>query len=134
MANGSSWMPLRYQTLLKSCVATLITEQDLSDALLLQVGHPTLGIPLVISIWPEPEPGFLDESLTWAEIAERFQGEWVAIADPSVNDDISILGGRVVYHGDSQERAFARLTELGVRDGAVEYIGSATVPGLALIL
>ena len=76
----------------------------------------------------------MDEVLTWEEIERRFDGEWVAIADPEVTEDLEIVSGRVVYHGDSQEGAFARLTTLKVFHGAVEFLGPATIDGLPMIL
>ena len=107
---------------------------DTPEALLVQVGHPTLGIPWIVSIWLPAEDGVIDQELEWDAILERFAGEWVAIAEPELTKNIDIVRGRVVYHGPSQERAFERLSELEVPDGAVEFIGSVSIPGVTLIL
>jgi len=76
----------------------------------------------------------MDEVLTWEEIEQRFDGEWVAIADPEVTDDLEILGGRVVYHGADYDAAYTRLAALGVFHGAVEFLGPATIDGIPMIL
>ena len=76
----------------------------------------------------------MDEVLSWEEIERRFAGEWVAIADPEVTEDLDILGGRVVYHGPDYDAAYARLRALETRESAVEYIGEVTDPAIPMIL
>lgn len=76
----------------------------------------------------------MDEILTWAEIQQRFPDEWVALADPEVTDDLTILTGRVVYHGKSSEAAYAKLGQCHPRLGAVEFIGEMTTQGVPVVL
>jgi hypothetical protein len=77
----------------------------------------------------------MDEVLTWEEIQRRYDGEWVAIAEPDVTDDLEILGGRLVYHGPDYEEAYERLRLLGLRGSLVEFVGaSLTVDGAPAVL
>ena len=76
----------------------------------------------------------MDEILTWAEIQQRFPNEWVALAEPEVSDDLDILAGRVVYHGQSSEDAYATLGQYHPRLGAVEFIGEMSTQGVPVVL
>jgi len=39
-----------------------------------------------------------DEVLTIEEIKNRYDSEWVLIADPELDEDFNVLSGKVIYH------------------------------------
>ncbi len=46
------------------------------------------------------------EFLTRAEMETRFDGEWVIVADPELNENLDVLGGRIAYHSQSQAELY----------------------------
>lgn len=65
------------------------------------------------------------EVLTMAEIENRFDSEWVLIAEPETDEQLNVLSGKVLYH-DRDRIKFDRETldlDLGPGDFAVVYTG-----------
>ena len=50
----------------------------------------------------------MDKVMSWSEIKETFNGEWVLIEDPEVTRGQEIIRGKVLFH--SKDRA-----ELGAK-------------------
>ena len=76
----------------------------------------------------------VDEVLTWEEIERRFDGEWVVLDEPEVTDQLDIVRGRLVYHGDDKEEAEDTVHERGLRDYAIMFLGDPIPPGTIAIL
>ena len=76
----------------------------------------------------------MDETLTWAEIEERFPDEWVVIDEPEVTDELEIVRGRVVYHGTDRDEAEALVRRSGLRYVAVWFMGERIPAGVVAIL
>lgn len=52
----------------------------------------------------------MNEFLTRAELETRYDGEWVVLADPQVDERDQVVGGWVIAHGlDADEVARAAL-------------------------
>ena len=70
--------------------------------------------------------------LTMAEIERLYDGEWVVIEYPLVNDASEVLGGRVAFHASSRDSAdeFASTSSAG--DIAVFFAGEL-VSDLAML-
>jgi hypothetical protein len=66
----------------------------------------------------------MDEKLTLAEIKERFDGEWVLLDDPDVNEHQQVIAGRVVSHSKDRDEVYQRAVELRLRHSATLYLGS----------
>ena len=67
----------------------------------------------------------MKEVMTWAEIEEAFDGEWVLIEDPETTLFHEIIKGRVVFHSRDRAETYWKLTELRPDHPAVLYVGNA---------
>ena len=66
----------------------------------------------------------MEHILTMDEIRRRYDGEWVLIADPEVNDYQEVLHGRVVYHHADRDVFDREVLKLPPRKMvAVEFMG-----------
>lgn len=65
----------------------------------------------------------MDEILTMREIKERYDSEWVVIADPVTNKLLEVQGGAVLWHGPDHDKAYDKLEEFQPKSAAVLYIG-----------
>jgi len=65
----------------------------------------------------------MNEVLTRAEMGARFDGEWVLIADPEVDNNLEVLRGRVVSHGRDPEAVYQEAINQSVRHWASLYFG-----------
>jgi len=74
------------------------------------------------------------EVLTWEEIQRRYPDEWVLIANPELGEDLEVLDGVVVYHGDDVEEIDRQATERGLKNTAVLYTGCLFEKDVAYIL
>lgn len=61
--------------------------------------------------------------MTWAEIEEAFDGEWVLIEDPETTPVLEILRGKVVFHGKNKDELYRTMRELSPVHSAIIYIG-----------
>ena len=76
----------------------------------------------------------MEKVLTWEEIEQRFDGEWVVIDEPELTDELEIVRGRVVYHGDDKEAAERAVSRLDLRDFAVWFLGERIPKDVVAIL
>ena len=65
----------------------------------------------------------MNEVMTWEEIEEAFDGEWVLIEDPELTRSLEIVGGKVVFHSAERKEVYKRMRELPELCHAVRYIG-----------
>ena len=65
----------------------------------------------------------MNEVLTWAEIEEQFDGEWVLIEDPETTPVLEILWGKVVFHGKDKNKLHQRMRELRPQRSAIIFVG-----------
>lgn len=66
----------------------------------------------------------MSEILTIEEIEARYAPEWVLIAEPQVNDEQRLLGGRVVYTSTDRDELYRKAMELKLDRIAVRYLGT----------
>jgi hypothetical protein len=75
----------------------------------------------------------MPELLTWEEMTQRYDGEWLLIVDAELNDDLSVVRGEVLAHSPNQEVVYDALPLRQGRSASIEYVGQ--VPeDLAFIL
>jgi hypothetical protein len=60
----------------------------------------------------------VNEVLTFEEIRDRFDGEWVLIGDPIVNEKGQVLSGTVLAHSKDRDEVYRRGIELRHRNFA----------------
>ncbi len=74
----------------------------------------------------------MNEVLTRAEMEARFDGEWVLIADPELDENQDIQRGRVVYHGKDREAMYDEDSALQLKSAAYLYLGP--MPEMSVLL
>jgi hypothetical protein len=65
----------------------------------------------------------MDEMLTIDEIESRYAPDWVLIGEPQVDEKLSVLGGKVLFHSPDRDEVWRKAGELGLDRTAVRYLG-----------
>ena len=65
----------------------------------------------------------MNEILSFFEIKERFDSEWVLIGDPETEDDYSIKQGVVLWHSKDRDEVYRKARELLPNHSAIIYTG-----------
>jgi hypothetical protein len=68
----------------------------------------------------------MSEVLSIAEIQARFDSEWVLLADPQLNEQREVVGGKVLWHSKDRDEVYQKAVELRPRHSAFLYTG--TIP------
>lgn len=61
--------------------------------------------------------------LTKEEIEERYDGEWVLIGDPVVDQYLWVQEGVVLYHSKDREQVYRKALELRPAHPAILFVG-----------
>lgn len=65
----------------------------------------------------------MDEVMLIEEIISRFDSEWVLIEDPKTDENLNIIGGKVIYHSKDRDEVYRKAVSLRPRRSAVIYTG-----------
>jgi len=65
----------------------------------------------------------MDHPLTIAEIKSQFANEWVLIDDPTTDERLEVLSGRVVLHCNDREEFDRRSLEFKAKRFAIMFMG-----------
>ena len=65
----------------------------------------------------------MGETLTMSEIEERFDSEWVLLADPETTDTLHVRAGRLLLHSRDRDEVYSKALQLRPVHSAVLYIG-----------
>jgi hypothetical protein len=57
------------------------------------------------------------------EIRARYDGQWVLITDPEINEACEVLRGHVAYHSPNRKEVWAAAADVSSNDIAVFYVG-----------
>ncbi len=63
------------------------------------------------------------EILSFSEIKERFDSEWVLVGDPEIDDDFSVKQGVVLWHSKDRDEVYRRAREMHPSHSAILYTG-----------
>jgi hypothetical protein len=73
------------------------------------------------------------ELLTISEIRSRFDGEWVLVEEPELDENSEVVRGRVLWHSQDRDEVYQRAIELRPKHSAFLYVGRMP-EGTAIIL
>ena len=65
----------------------------------------------------------MDEVMSWTEIKETFNGEWVLIEDPELSPALQVVRGKVIFHSKDRAAVDAKMQELPRMHHAILYAG-----------
>ena len=75
----------------------------------------------------------IGKEMTIAEIESQFDSEWVLIEDPKTDEDLKVLGGRVLHHSKDRDEVYRKAVSLRPKRSALIYTGE--IPeGTAVVL
>ena len=84
--------------------------------------HPAINAPFVMT-----------QILTWEQMTEKFNGEWLLIIHAELDEYMGIISGEVIAHSPNQGEIYDALPLRKGYSACIEYIGE--VPeDLAFIL
>ena len=63
------------------------------------------------------------EILSFSEIKERFDSEWVLIGDPETDDDLNVKEGVVLWHSKDRDEVYRKAREIHPNHSAILYTG-----------
>ncbi len=63
------------------------------------------------------------EILSFSEINERFDSEWVLIGDPETDDDLNVKQGVVLWHSKDRDEVYRKAREIHPNHSAILYTG-----------
>ena len=64
-----------------------------------------------------------DAVMSWKEIEETFDSEWVLIEDPELSLSLEVLGGKVAFHSTDKNDVYQKMKDLPQLNHAIRYIG-----------
>ena len=65
----------------------------------------------------------MDNEMTLEEIESQFDSEWVLIEDPNTDEDLKVLGGRVLHHSKDRDEVYRKAVSLRPKRSALIYTG-----------
>lgn len=55
----------------------------------------------------------------YAEMKDRFEGEWVLVGNPKTDENLNVTGGEVLWHSKNRDELYRKARELGPRQSAI---------------
>ena len=75
----------------------------------------------------------MDDILTWEEMTQAFNGEWLLIIHAELDEYLGVISGQVIAHSPNQGEIYDSLHLRKGHSACIEYIGEAP-ENLAFIL
>ena len=67
----------------------------------------------------------MNEIMNLAEVEKQFDGEWVLVEDPEIDQNNEVVKGTVVYHSKSRDDVYRKAKQLRPKRSAFLYNGPA---------
>lgn len=71
--------------------------------------------------------------LTWEQIEDLCQGEWVLLEDPQSAENVQVLGGKLLWHSKSREEIGRKRLELRPKSSALLFVGEPAKDAVFLL-
>ena len=65
----------------------------------------------------------MSKEMTIEEIKSQFDSEWVLIADPRTDEDLKVLGGKVLHHSKDRDEVYRKAVSLRPKRSALIFTG-----------
>ncbi len=73
------------------------------------------------------------EIMTWEQIEDLYEGEWVLLENPQAAENVQVLGGKLLWHSKSREEIGRKLLELRPKFSALLFVGQPASDSLFLL-
>ena len=74
---------------------------------------------------PEASCKTTNEVMTLADMQKQFDGEWVLLEDPYLDEHRQVSGGKVVCHSKNRDDIYRKAMEARPKHSAFLYLGPA---------
>jgi hypothetical protein len=75
----------------------------------------------------------MNQIMTFEQMREAFDSEWLLIADPQVDESMNVVAGHVVFHSKDRDEVYDRAIHLKLKRSATLYTGKIQ-QGTAVVL
>jgi short subunit fatty acids transporter len=65
----------------------------------------------------------MSQIITFEEMKQRYQGEWLLIAYKDLDDQMQVIEGEVLAHSPNQSHIYEILASIPEQPLAIEYVG-----------
>jgi short subunit fatty acids transporter len=65
----------------------------------------------------------MSQVITFEEMKQRYQGEWLLIAYKDLDDQMQVIEGEVLAHSPNQSHIYEILASIPEQPLAIEYVG-----------
>lgn len=65
----------------------------------------------------------MTETMSFEEIKQHYEGEWVLIAYTETDENLQVIKGEVIAHSADKEEIYQALESASDRPLAIEYMG-----------
>jgi len=75
----------------------------------------------------------MNEVMSFVEIQQKFDSEWVLVEDPETTESLEVTKGKVLWHSKNRDEVYRKARELSPQSSAILYTGTIPEEG-AIIL
>lgn len=65
----------------------------------------------------------MSKKMTIGEIESQFASEWVLLEDPRTDEELKVLGGKMLCHSRDRDKVYRKAVTLRPKRSAVVYTG-----------
>ena len=65
----------------------------------------------------------MSERISFVEIQEKYDGEWVLLENPETENELKIKSGKVLWYSKDRDEVYRKARELKPKHSAILYIG-----------
>jgi hypothetical protein len=65
----------------------------------------------------------MSEAISFAEIQNRFDSEWILLEDPAIEEGLKVKSGKVLWHSKDRDEIYRKAREFKPKHSAVLYTG-----------
>ena len=65
----------------------------------------------------------MSDILTFTEIKERFDSEWVLIENPETDEGLNIKQGKILWHSKNRDEVYRKAREIHPAHSAILFVG-----------
>jgi hypothetical protein len=73
------------------------------------------------------------EVLSYDEIQRRYDGEWVLIVNPILDDNLEVIEGEVWAHFPTAEETYQAMSLAKGHEASIEYVGKVPEDFVAIL-
>ncbi|MDI6735595.1 MAG: hypothetical protein QME42_05300 [bacterium] len=65
----------------------------------------------------------MNETISFLEIQERFNSEWILLSDPETENGLEVKNGKLLWHSRDRDEVYRKAREFKPKHSAILYTG-----------